>query len=232
MIEEENKEEVKMQEPETPAPETEESEADETREAEKPETPEAEQKEEAAEVREPKFVNKTGASIETLVEVGKIVSKGFTRLLLILGTIMLSLGVVMMLVDTVLYGESVDGFWIVLIILGLFMLVFSLFYKKLLRKGLTQKLDGRQEITRFMFFIDGFEFEGYNKMAAATSRRWMKGNFAAFTEIREYKNYWMIFYGKAEFDVMEKNGMVEGDAAELSRFLAVRLGAKYKVCNK
>lgn len=217
MIEEEKQEKVGTQESEKPTPEAQGQTA----------KPEADPSEEAAAVREPKFINDTALTPELQAEAQLAVGRNGRIILLVLGIAFAVFGFGMGMVDALVYYEF--NVWAIgLTVIG-FMLGF-VSNKRIMRKGLLEKFQGRNAVTRHVFYIDGFEFRSRITIGTLTTDRASTGNFSAFTQIKESKNFWIIYYGKMDIDVIDKRGMKQGDAAELSRFLAVRLGPKYKVC--
>lgn len=222
MIEEEA-EKVPTENEETTATETKETEANE------PETAVGQKEKDE---REPKFIIDTNLTLELHFKANMVMGGKGRAILFVMSIILIAIGAIKAIIDAVVYGNGVDATSVILIAFGIFVLLFACFFQKLVRKGLEKKLQGRNIVSRHVWYIDGFESRTYVTAAAVTITHDTKGNFAAFTEIRECRDFWILYYGKNGIDIMEKKGMKQGEAAELSRFLAVRLGAKYKVCNK
>lgn len=175
------------------------------------------------------FVNETKNNVENNVKAGVAMTRKVRILLLVMGLVVTLLGIIMeILYYTVLRGED-DFFGILLIVLGAALLVFYAVFPAVFRKTLVKNMQGKESVVRYTFTDEGYEIFAEDTSASSSVT---KGNYSAFTECREEKEFWLLYYNKAAMYILSKYGMKEGTEQEFTEFLKQKLGSRYKTTHK
>lgn len=178
------------------------------------------------------FVNETKNDVEMNVRVAeKSFGKGWRIFTLVASIIVLFCGIFSLVLEIV--SPSKDGMGIALpivyICLGVVFLFFWLFIKRFLRFVIKKNVQGKEIFNKFVFNSNGYEIS--TTMSDGTTSA-TNDVYSAFTSVKEYEDMWLLSLNKANVFVVEKSGMVEGSAEDLSNFLKSEVGDKYKVCYK
>lgn len=175
------------------------------------------------------FVNETKNNVENNVKAGMAMTKKVRLLLLVMGLVVTLLGIALEILYHTVLHEQDDFFGILLIVLGAALLVFYAVFPAVFKKILVKNMQGKEAIVRYTFTDDGYEIFAEDTAASSSVT---KGDYGAFTECREEKEFWLLYYNKAAMYILSKYGMKEGTEQEFTEFLKQKLGSRYKATHK
>lgn len=127
-------------------------------------------------------------------------------------------------------GGTADYFLSVLFLaLGALLLLFVASFKLIIKKILKKNMQGKESTNEYIFTEKGYEATGELNDGTKSA---VSGDYAGFTEVKEYKDMWLLYLNKATIFPVCKEGMKEGAAEDLSALLSRAVGSRYKVCYK
>ena len=178
------------------------------------------------------FKNETRIDVAYSVKISEnILGKKLKVLMLIGGIFLILVGAVWLTLELVLPGpwepELVPP--IVCLALGLFVGIFALAFKPIIRYLTLKNMVGKESTNFYTFTEEGYEV--VTKMSDGTESK-ATGNYNSFIEAKEYADMWLLYINKATVFSVAKGGMTEGTAEELSALLTCTTGTRYKVCYK
>lgn len=190
----------------------------------------------SAEVAEPAkcstFKNETKIDVEfSLRASGNVLGKRLKALMLIGAVFLIIVGAVWLTLELVLPSQWEPELFppILFFALGLFVGIFALCLKPLVRYFTLKNLLGKESINTYTFTEEGYEV--LTKMSDGTESK-ATGNYGGFVEIKEYSDMWLLYINKATVFSVAKDGMKEGTAEELTALFARVMGVRYRVCYK
>ncbi len=152
-------------------------------------------------------------------------------MLIVAAAILIVCGGVVISLDYLLPDGEPDLFFpIVCFAIGALFLIFALLFKAFMRFLLKRNMQGKISTNTYTFTEEGYEVitdlnDGTESSAS--------GNYISFTEVREYKDMWLLYLNKATVFSVSKDGMTQGSAEDLSALLISALGNRYKLrCRK
>lgn len=174
------------------------------------------------------IVNQTKNDLQLNALVSKRISQKTRIVFFIAALLFLALGAALLCVEIFLPSEEPDYFFpISLLVIGVLFCAFDIFFYPLLLKGLCKRfMQGKISDCRYTFTQDGYTVESGLTDGGATSK--MQGDYSSLTEVREYRDLWLLYLNKATVFALRKEGMVEGTADELTSLLRSAVGARYK----
>lgn len=110
--------------------------------------------------------------------------------------------------------------------MAVFLFVFAFLYRSVFNKMYAKLSQGKETVNKYTFAEDGYEI--LTTVSDGTTST-AQGNYAGFTEVREYADMWLLYQNKATIFGVSKSGMTEGTAEELSTFFVRVFGDRYKV---
>lgn len=178
------------------------------------------------------FINETKIDLEFNAKASKnIAGKGTFILLIVAAVFTAIIGIVNLVTE--LRSPSEEGtdlyFSIFILVLSFICASFVVFYKPIMKLVLKKMTHGKETTNKYTFNEDGYVVE--TVMTDGTTST-AQGGYDGFTQAKEYKDMWLLYINKATVFALSKDGMVEGDAVDLTIFLAKTLGSRYKVCYK
>lgn len=178
------------------------------------------------------FLNQTKLTSETYINVIYRLSRKKMIFVLLMGIFITIISLFLLLLD-VLYFKKED--WVIewiLFIIGPTFIIYFFFFKKIIKKRIEKNLKGKTAIIDYNFYQDDFDFIGRadNNGMINTSR--VSGDYSKFISCRELDDCWLLYYSKTDLEIIEKDGMINGDVSGLSKFLKEKLNSNYKICFK
>ena len=160
-----------------------------------------------------------------------MVGKKLKVLMLIGAVFLIIVGAVWLTLELVLPGEWEPELVppIIFLALGLFVGVFALAFKPIIRYLTLKNMVGKESTNFYTFTEEGYEV--VTKMSDGTESK-ATGNYGSFIEAKEYADMWLLYINKATVFSVSKDGMREGTAEELTALFMRNMGTKYKVCYK
>lgn len=178
------------------------------------------------------FINETKVDLEFNAKVSINVAGRGTFILLIVASLFTAIIGVVNLVSDLRFPNEDSSDWyfsIPILVLSFICASLAVFYKPIIKFVLKKMTHGKETTNKFTFNEDGYVVE--TVMSDGTTST-AQGNYNSFTAAKEYKDMWLLYITKATVFAISKEGMVEGDAIDLTIFLAKNLGSRYKVCYK
>ena len=178
------------------------------------------------------FKNETRIDVDFSIRASENVLGKKLKVLMLIGALALILiGAVWLTLELVLPSQWEPELFppILFFALGLFVGIFALCLKPLVRYFTLKNLLGKESVNTYTFTEEGYEI--FTKMSDGTESK-ATGNYGGFVEAKEYADMWLLYINKATVFSVDKNGMTEGTAEELSAWLVSKMGERYKVCYK
>ncbi|MDE7159184.1 MAG: hypothetical protein K2N74_06395, partial [Clostridiales bacterium] len=176
------------------------------------------------------FKNETRIDVDFSIRASENVLGKKLKVLMLIGALALILiGAVWLTLELVLPSQWEPELFppILFFALGLFVGIFALCLKPLVRYFTLKNLLGKESVNTYTFTEEGYEI--FTKMSDGTESK-ATGNYGGFVEAKEYADMWLLYINKATVFSVDKNGMTEGTAEELSAWLVSKMGERYKVC--
>lgn len=175
------------------------------------------------------FENETKVDLETNMRASKRLLRNIRIGFALLGVLMLGIGIALLLAEILVWKKEDYTFDFFFILFGAFMLLLAIFFKPFIRRTTKKTMQGKEGVNLFRFSEEGYEVATtLNDGTTGTTQ----GNYNAFTQCKEFPEFWLLYLNKATYFIVEKSGMKTGTAEELAGFLIGKLGGKYKVCCK
>lgn len=173
--------------------------------------------------------NETRIDVEFNLRASEHMAGRTSRIIMLAsGAFLILFGVAFFLVDYfVLSGAESDIFFPLFCgVIGAAFLVLGLVLKSVMRKALLKNMQGKESTNAYFFTETGYEIlTRLNDGTESTA----SGSYGGFTEAKEFKDMWLLYVNKATVFIVDKAGMTQGTAEELSALLSRAMGARYKV---
>ena len=175
------------------------------------------------------FVNETKVDLLFNTSVGMRIARRTRVILAVAAAVVFACGG-LILGLTIADPEESDYFLgILFLALGVFFGVLAIGYKPFMRRLIKRSMQGKESVQRYTFTEEGYEQVAI--LNDGTESR-TQGNYAAFTECREYSDMWLLYLNKSTIFGVSKDGMKEGTAEELTALFMRVFGSRYKTCFK
>ena len=178
------------------------------------------------------FTNETRMDVSYSVRMSEnMVGKKLKVLMLVGAVCLIIIGAVWLTLELVLPSQWEPELIppVVFLALGLFVGVFALAFKPIIRYLTLKNMVGKESTNFYTFKEDGYEV--VTKMSDGTESK-ATGNYGSFIEAKEYADMWLLYINKATVFSVSKDGMREGTAEELTALFMRNMGARYKVSYK
>lgn len=174
------------------------------------------------------IVNQSRNDSETNARASVHMTKTLRIDLIVCGAILATVFSTILLVEILLRPEYVNYFYYVLfLVLGVVLLFLGIFFNKFLKATSKRMMRDKESTVTFTFSYEGYRAETlFNDGTTET----LQGNYESFTKCREYADMWLLYLNRANVFILEKDGMKEGTAEDLSSLFREKCGLNYKLC--
>lgn len=179
------------------------------------------------------LINETKNDVDMNLRAAMHMGGKLRPIFLIVGIFILLCGAVVLTLELLPSesGEEPDLFnGILCLVLGAVFCFLFFFHKLLIRKILKKNLQGKEWLMRYTFTEEGYSQEALLNDGSTNSTT--TGSYGALTECKEYVDMWLLYLNKSTVYGVDKSGMKEGTAEELTALLMRQLGVRYKTCYK
>lgn len=193
---------------------------------------ECENYETKAESGQQSFKNETKKDLELKIRMHDNIGGRTAGKMTLVGAIVMLVSGVSLLVLELLFPSEEDSVLypaIVICVLGVLFVCFALAFKPIRKAILKGNMQGKESTNAYTFTEEGCEV--VTRMNDGTEIT-ASGNYDGFTEVKEYKDMWLLYIDRETMFPIAKDGMKEGSAEELSALLSRTMGKRYKVCYK
>lgn len=176
------------------------------------------------------FENQSRNDLETNLQV-TLKSTKLSRIIIGVAALITLASGILILVLELMYPKSEPDYFtaVIMMVMGVLFTSFFLFYKPFFRMILKKTMQGKEGVNFYRFSENGYEISTtLNDGTTGTTN----GNYFAVTQCKEYSEFWLLYLNKATYFIVEKSGMKEGAAEELTRFFQNKFNGKYKLCYK
>ncbi len=172
------------------------------------------------------LVNVTNNNLENNVKAAKYLITKTRVVSFICAFVLLACGVLLLVLE--LLEKEGDFFYVFCFVLGFIFLACAIFLPKFLFSVIKKQIQGKESVNTYTFTEDAILIHSDAPSASADETI----AYSALYSVKEYKDFWFLYYNKTLMYFVEKSGMREGTEEELSYLLrrkVINYQIKFKI---